>query len=117
MQSLQKVLLRFPPPSLPFAPFVFTLQFLITFWVHVMHILYMLWVSGACNMSLAMLYAPLNNHNMQGYKCKTCSSISQFVLENINRAKGLRKKIHNSTFVLTAFNFFGQFNIFLLQAL
>jgi hypothetical protein len=94
MQSVQKVLLRFFPTSLPFSPFVFTLQFLVTFWVQAMQVLDMLWVSGACNMLLSMLYALWNSHNMQGYECKTCSSITQFVLENINGAKGrLGKKI------------------------
>ncbi len=50
---------------------------------------------GACKMSLAMFYAFWNNHNnMQGYECKTCSSITPFVLENVTGAKGrLGKKI------------------------
>jgi hypothetical protein len=37
----------------------------------------------------------------------------QFVLENMNGAKGpTGGKNHSNTFVLTAFNFFGQFNNF-----
>jgi hypothetical protein len=46
------------------------------------------------------------------------AQITQFVLENTNGAKGrLGKKITAVLFVPTAFNFFGQFNIFLLQTL
>jgi hypothetical protein len=37
-------------PPLSFAWFVFTLWCLIMFWVHVMHVLDMLWVSGVLNM-------------------------------------------------------------------
>jgi hypothetical protein len=41
-------------PSLLLALFVFTLPYLNTIWVHVMHVLDMLWVLGVCDMSLGM---------------------------------------------------------------
>jgi len=35
-----------------------------------------------------MLHALWNIHNMEGFDCKTCSSITKFLLESINKAKG-----------------------------
>jgi hypothetical protein len=35
-----------------------------------------------------MLRALWNIHNMEGFECKTCSSITKFILESINEAKG-----------------------------
>jgi hypothetical protein len=46
------------------------------------------------NMSQGMLCTLWNIHNMKGYESKTCPGITQFVLENLNGAKGrLGKKI------------------------
>jgi hypothetical protein len=53
-----------------------------------MHILDMLWVLGVHHMSLGMLCALWNIHNMEGYRCKTCAGITQFVFLNMNVAKG-----------------------------
>jgi hypothetical protein len=39
-------------------------------------------------MSLGMLCAFWNIHNKESYECKTCLDITQFVLENMNEAKG-----------------------------
>jgi len=50
----KKVVLWLFSLSLPFAPIVDTLWYLNTFWIHVMHVWDMLWVSGVCNMSLGM---------------------------------------------------------------
>jgi hypothetical protein len=49
-------------------------------WVYVMHVLDMLWVFRVCNMLLGMLCALWNIHNMEGYECKTCPSITQLFL-------------------------------------
>jgi hypothetical protein len=43
---------------------------------------------GVCNMSLGMLCAFWNIYKMESYGCQTCSGITQFVLENMNGAKG-----------------------------
>ncbi len=53
-----------------------------------MYVLDMLWVLAVCDMSMSMLCAFLNTHNMKGYECKTSLGITQFVLENMNGAKG-----------------------------
>jgi len=54
-----------------------------------MHVLDMLWVLRVCNMSLGMLCALWNIHNMEGYKCKTCPIITHFFVEkNEMGAKG-----------------------------
>jgi hypothetical protein len=74
--------------SLPFALFIFTLKYLIMFWVHVMHVMNMLWVLGICNMSLNMLCALWNIHNMDGYEFKMCSGITQFVFLKYEWGKG-----------------------------
>jgi len=74
--------------NLPFAPFVFTLWYLNTCWVHVMHVLNMLWILRVCNISLGVLCALWNSHNMKSYECKMCLGITQFLLENMNGAKG-----------------------------
>jgi hypothetical protein len=42
-------------------------------------------------MSLGMLCAFWNIHNMEGYEWKMCSSITQLFLENMNEAKESRK--------------------------
>ncbi len=86
MQSVQKVLLRFLPQSAP-CPVCFTLWYLNTTWVHVMHVLDMLWVSGVCNMSLGMLCALWNIDNMRDYESQTCQGIAQLFLQYMNRAK------------------------------
>jgi hypothetical protein len=78
-------------------PLVFTLWYLIMFWDHVMHVLDMLWVLRVYNMSLGMICAPWNIHNMKSYECKMRLSIIQFVLENMNGAKGrMGKKLQHN---------------------
>jgi hypothetical protein len=52
------------------------------FWARVMYGLDMLRVLGVCNMSFDVCYVPF--HKMESYGCKTCSGITQFVLENMN---------------------------------
>ncbi len=56
----------------------------------------MLWVlTRVCNMSLSMLCAHCNIHDMKGYECETCPGITQFVLENLKGAMGrLGHKYH-----------------------
>ncbi len=71
----------------------------VCFWVHVMDVLDMLWALGVCNMSLGSLCALWTINNMEGYGCKTCPGITQFVLENMNVAKGRLAK-------RTAFNLY-----------
>jgi hypothetical protein len=68
--------------------FDFTLWHLNMFWVHVMLVLDMLWVLGVYNMSLGILCALWNIHNMEGYEYKMCPNVTQFFLENMNGAKG-----------------------------
>jgi len=53
-----------------------------------MHVLDMLWVLRVCNMSLGMLWALWNIHNMEGYECKTCPIITQFFVEKNEWGKG-----------------------------
>jgi hypothetical protein len=53
-----------------------------------MHVLDMLWYLWVYNMSLGMLCALWNIHNMEGYRCKTCTGITQVVFKNMNGAKG-----------------------------
>jgi hypothetical protein len=53
-----------------------------------MHVLDMLWVLRVSNMSLGTLCALWNIHNMEGYEYKTCPSITQFFVKNMNGAKG-----------------------------
>jgi len=72
--------------NLPSTPFIFTLWYLNTFWAHVVHVLDMLWVLRVCNMSLGMLSTLWNIHNMEGYECKTCPSITQFFPTNPNNS-------------------------------
>ncbi len=78
-------------------------------WVHVMHVLNMLWILGVCNMSLDKLCYLWNIHNMECDECKMCPvMMTQWFLENMNGAKGkLGEKI-----VPIACNFFVRFNIF-----
>jgi len=49
----------------------------------------MLWVlTRVWNMSLGMLCALCNIHNMEGYECEMCPGITQLVLGNLNGAMG-----------------------------
>ncbi len=75
-----------PVCSLPY--FVFTLWYLNTTWVHVMHVLDMLWVWRVCNMSLGMLCELWKIDNMTDYESQTCQGITQLFLENMNGPKG-----------------------------
>ncbi len=68
-----------------------------------MHVLNMLWVLRVCNMSLSMLCAFGNTHNMKSYGCKMCPGITQLFLENLNGGKGqMGEKNPSNTFVLPA---------------
>jgi hypothetical protein len=70
--------------SLAFAPLAFTLNMILKHVLgpyYVMHVLNMLWVLWVCNMSLGMLWALWNIHKMEGYQCKMCANITQFLKE------------------------------------
>jgi hypothetical protein len=58
-------------------------------------------------MSQGMLCALWNIRNIKGYVCKMCLGITHDMRLRTDRGE----KISSHTFVLTAFNFFGQFNI------
>jgi len=45
-------------------------------------------LTRVCNMSLGMLCALCNIHNMEGYECEMCLGITQLVLGNLNGAMG-----------------------------
>ncbi len=113
MQSVQKETTAIFSPSLPFAPFVF---YLVTP-KHVLGPCYACFehVMGikVCNMSLGMLCGIWNIHNMEGYECKMCPSITQLFRKHEWGNGQTGGKFSSSTFVPTAFTVLGLFNIFL----
>jgi hypothetical protein len=77
--------------------FVFALWFLNTFWVHVMHVLNMLWIP--LNMLLGMLCAFWNIHNKEWLWVQNVPGYHSIFLENMNGAKG-RLEIFFTTILL-----------------